>query len=223
MQFKVAGIPIMILRGGWFIIGVSTLGSLIYANFEKGTLIMLLTAGLLLIIGLGTLLGHAMAHCLTAKIFGFRVSGVVVFFFGVAEIISDIGNKLPRQEFIVAAAGPAASLLFSGAFQLLAGVLGTSPFTETIRILSRINLFWALVNLIPAYPLDGGRILRSTLWSFTNKKKATRWATDVTCFGAVLFIGWSLYQIIRFFRLEYLWRIVFAVFLARAALDNKSD
>jgi Zn-dependent protease/CBS domain-containing protein len=142
----------------------------------------------------GSVLAHELAHSLVAKSQGLPVRNIVLFLFGgVSNIQREPGS--PKDEFLMAIAGPATSLvlgvimLLIGAGSLItAGQLGQpdmimrnlSPINTILLWLGSVNLILAIFNLIPGFPLDGGRVLRSILWAITNNlRRATRLASFV--------------------------------------------
>jgi Zn-dependent protease/CBS domain-containing protein len=115
----------------------------------------------------GSVLFHELAHALAARQFGVATRRITLFIFGgVAEL--DDEPPTPLAEFVIALAGPAASLLAMGGSLLLApfflALSGSIPASMAILWVGRMNLMLALFNLVPAFPLDGGRVLRSILW-----------------------------------------------------------
>jgi Zn-dependent protease len=136
---------------------------------------------------------HEIAHSLVARRFGMPIKGITLFIFGgVAEMKSEPPSA--RAEFMMAAAGPLSSLFLASAFygicQLPAGAEWPEAVRGVIKYLAWINGVLGVFNLVPAFPLDGGRILRSILWGW---KKDLRWATRVAAamgaaFGLLLII-----------------------------------
>lgn len=117
---------------------------------------------------------HELAHALAARRLGVSVRRITLFLFGgVAEIAGELPS--PSAEFAVALVGPATSLLLGSAAGLVA-VRGGSPALEGVAgTLALVNLGVALFNLLPGLPLDGGRLLRSVLWSRSGSfARATR-------------------------------------------------
>ncbi|MES1244953.1 MAG: site-2 protease family protein [Acidobacteriota bacterium] len=122
---------------------------------------------------------HELAHSLVARRFGIGMRGITLFIFGgVAEMGGEPPS--PKAELLVAAAGPAMSfgIGFAGLGAAALGRAADWPATLTavLGYLAWANLVLALFNLVPAFPLDGGRILRSVLWHW---KGSLRWATLV--------------------------------------------
>lgn len=122
---------------------------------------------------------HELAHSLVARAGGLKVSRVTLFVFGGVSQMQDEPVR-PLHEFLLAVAGPGMSLLLGGLGYGLLAVLGSAAplVTVPIRYLAVINISVAVFNLLPGFPLDGGRVLRSLLWAITGDKlKATKWAS----------------------------------------------
>jgi Zn-dependent protease/CBS domain-containing protein len=136
---------------------------------------------------------HELSHSLVARHHGIPMRGITLFIFGgVAEMSGE--PKTPGSEFVMAIAGPAASMALGGLFFALSALarLASWPLTITavISYLAVINVFLAVFNLIPAFPLDGGRVLRAVLW---HLKGDLRWATRTssaigTGFGVAMIV-----------------------------------
>ena len=186
----------------WFVIFaliVWTLGThycpLTYRFWDKSVywLMAIITA----IVFFASLIAHELAHSLVSKAKGVPVRSITLFIFGGVAEISD-EPKNPGSEFWMAAAGPLTSLVIAIIFRLLYLIFGkhVTPFSAMAMWLSFINLTIAIFNLIPGFPLDGGRILRSIIWSITkNLKTATRAASIVGRVVAYLFILWGIWVI----------------------------
>jgi Zn-dependent protease/predicted transcriptional regulator len=138
---------------------------------------------------------HELWHSLIARRFGLTMRGITLFIFGgVAEMTEEPPS--PRAEFFMAAAGPVSSIVLGVALvgvSMFARSNGwPRPFIGVSSYLGFLNLMLAGFNLVPAFPLDGGRVLRAVLWGWKNN---LRWATRVassigSAFGLVLvFIG----------------------------------
>ena len=134
-----------------------------------------------------SLILHELAHSFVARRFGLTVGGITMFLFGgVAELEKE--PRSPEVEFFVAIAGPAMSLALAASFLFMswmvafAGQLGA--VTEVLSYLAAINLVLALFNLVPAFPLDGGRILRAYLWHRTGNLLS---ATEAAARSGVIF------------------------------------
>jgi Zn-dependent protease len=124
---------------------------------------------------------HEAGHALVARYYGMPVRGITLFMFGgVAELGREPDSAW--HEFAMAIAGPLVSLVLAIGFGL-AGLFGTvlnwpTPIYLVLNYLAAINLTVLIFNMIPAFPLDGGRVLRSVLWGATGKlERATYWAS----------------------------------------------
>ncbi len=120
---------------------------------------------------------HELAHAVVSRRFGIVVRGITLFVFGgVAEIEGEIPT--PATEFAVALVGPAVSLVLAGAFGLgglFAGDRSWAAPEGVLGTLALVNLGVALFNLVPGFPLDGGRLLRAGLWRLSgDHRRATR-------------------------------------------------
>ncbi len=128
----------------------------------------LLMAAAIAMLGLfASLILHELAHSVMARGHGLKISGITLFLFGgVAELETEPAD--PVTELRVAVVGPMASLLLAGVFWssvVVARVLGLSAIVVAVLgYLSAINLTLAIFNMIPAYPLDGGRVYRALVW-----------------------------------------------------------
>jgi Zn-dependent protease/predicted transcriptional regulator len=136
---------------------------------------------------------HELCHSLVARRFGLQMKGITLFIFGgVAEM--DEEPESAKVEFLMAIAGPVSSVLLGFIF-LAVNELGTAarwpiPVNGVLNYMMFVNFLLAGFNLLPAYPLDGGRVLRSALWKW---KDNLRWATHIASqigsgFGIVLMI-----------------------------------
>ncbi|MFM8944528.1 MAG: site-2 protease family protein [Actinomycetota bacterium] len=126
----------------------------------------------------GSLITHELAHAALANRLGVRVRSILLFMFGgVAEIDGDEA-RTPSAEVAIALVGPATSVVLGSGFGWSALVLdarGWSLPAALLGALAFVNLGVALFNLLPALPLDGGRILRAALWRSTGDHgRATR-------------------------------------------------
>jgi Zn-dependent protease len=130
-----------------------------------------------------SLLAHELSHAFVARRYGVSVKGIVLWLLGgVAQLDGDSPDA--RAELRVAAAGPATSLGIAAVAAALAGILagiGTSSLmVAAVWWLAGINALLAAFNLLPAFPLDGGRILRALLWRrWSDRVRATAVAATV--------------------------------------------
>lgn len=169
---------------------------------------------------------HELAHSLVARFYGIPVSSITLFIFGgVAQITREAAR--PGVEFKMAAAGPACSLLIGGLFGLLwfftQGVFG--PVAALAFWLAQINVVLAVFNLIPGFPLDGGRVFRSLIWRLTgNYWRSTKIAVRVGQGVGYLFILVGiLVAFLRPFGMDWfsgVWLAFIGWFLGNAASDS---
>lgn len=142
---------------------------------------------------------HEMAHCLTAIRYGHRVNEVTLMLLGGISEIDDRGRSTPKSEFWTAISGPLASLfigILSGAVAYalvgFTALSAESPLPDLILFyifgyLGILNIFLFLFNMIPAFPMDGGRILRGLLSLKYSRTRATKTASDIGKVFAVIF------------------------------------
>lgn len=183
------------------------------------------------IAGLGvSLMLTEIAHALAARRAGVSVHGVSLFLLGGVAEMSD-EPRTPRDDLILALAGPATSaalaLSFHSAAALLALAVGVNapsapnaaPVVELLRYLGWLNVLLAAFNLLPAFPLDGGRVVRALVW---RKGHSRAFATELAAgFGkafGVLFIVLGLLSVVFESILIGVWWAAIGVFLRRAAL-----
>ena len=170
------------------------------------------------------LLSHEMAHSLVAKAYGLKVRSITLFALGgVSQIESEASDA--KSEFWIAIAGPLASLVIGFAFLLIATLSGWLPGREpgtpvmaVVLWLGYINIMLAAFNMIPGYPLDGGRILRAITWGIThNADRSTRLAAQVGQAVAFIFIMLGLYRFFAGANFGGLWLAFIGWFLLDAS------
>ncbi len=167
---------------------------------------------------------HEFWHSFVARKMGVPIRGITLFIFGgVAEMEED--PRTPKSEFWIAIAGPLASLFLAAFFYLFyylsINLDATQGIIAVFMYLSLINLILAIFNLIPAFPMDGGRILRSILW---HLKKDLPWATRKAAnmgsiFGFVL-MGLGLLNIFTGNLVGGLWYFIIGMFIRFVAMNS---
>ena len=173
----------------------------------------------------GSLIVHELAHAIVARRFGLRISGITLFLFGgVAELQSEPVSG--ATEFWIAIAGPFASFCLALGFwfsALVSDIIGLPAAALSIfGYLAVINLVLALFNLLPAFPMDGGRVLRAWLWTRSGDLvMSTRHAVTVSNVIAYGVIALGLYAVFSGALAAGLWPILIGLFLlatSRASL-----
>ncbi len=164
---------------------------------------------------------HELAHSLVAGRFGLHIGGITLFLFGgIAEL--DEEPATARSEFWIAVAGPAMSFALAGLAWLglrMADAASLSPALRALLgYLATINLVLALFNLIPAFPLDGGRAFRAGLWHwFGDLVRATQVATTVANIFALAMIALGLMSLFGGITIGGLWLVLIGLYLQIAA------
>jgi len=169
-----------------------------------------------------SVLAHELAHSLVSKARGVPVESITLFIFGGVARITD-EPKNAGSEFWMALAGPATSVGTGIVFWLIHLLVGKSrtPIYALTAWLSYINLLVAGFNLIPGFPLDGGRILRAIIWQITKDlKKSTRIASVIGQIVAYLFILWGIRVLISGNLFNGIWIAFIGWFLLNAASSS---
>jgi Zn-dependent protease/CBS domain-containing protein len=138
----------------------------------------------------GSVLVHELAHAWVSEARGIRVQDITLFLFGGATR-ARVESRGPRDEFLIALVGPLTSGVLAGLFGILAGLgsdLLSRPLAGTFGYLAWTNLLLAGFNLVPGFPLDGGRLLRSAIWKATGSLSRATQIASVAGQG----VGWLL-------------------------------
>lgn len=175
-----------------------------------------------------SLICHELAHSVVARRLGMNISSITLFLFGGVAEIEDEPNSA-GVEFWVALAGPATSLCLALSFWLLSAIaslpLGTTPITVVLSYLAAINLVLALFNLVPAFPLDGGRVLRAYLWNKSGDRlKATETAAKSGATFAYILMALGVLGLFQGALVYALWQIMiggFLLFASRASYQQQ--
>jgi len=166
-----------------------------------------------------SVLAHELAHSLVAIRNGEKVRNITLFILGgVAQISEE--PKAPFKEFSMAVVGPLASLVLAAVFFVASTLLHglSAPLAAAATYLAVINASLAVFNLLPGFPMDGGRVLRSIVWKLTGDlRKATRVASLSGQAFAFLLIFAGIFQILRG-SFGGLWPILIGWFLHNAAV-----
>jgi Zn-dependent protease/predicted transcriptional regulator len=164
---------------------------------------------------------HELSHSIVAKLYKIPVQSITLFVFGgLSRIARDPSNA--KQEFNVAIAGPLSSLFLAGCFFLVWKYVSAGEMVHAAsQWLWEINLALALFNLLPGFPLDGGRVLRSLVWGFTRDfTRATRIAAMSGKFFAYAMITIGLWQALNGKWVDGLWLAFIGWFLLSAAQES---
>lgn len=222
--FRVLGIQVSI-DYTWFIVFVLFAWSLAFGYFpfhypgmERSTyLLMGLVSSLLLF---SCVLVHELSHSYTANRLGLDISEITLFIFGgLARLTKEPDDAW--VEFRIAVAGPAASIVLAAVFYAISSLIPATAYpvaSAITRYLYMINLVLAVFNMIPGFPLDGGRVLRALWWMKTGDvEKATVVASRIGKGFAILLIMLGFFQLATGNFVGGLWSVFIGVFLQQAA------
>jgi Zn-dependent protease len=149
-----------------------------------------LTGVAVVLLAFASVVLHELGHALVARHLGVRVAGIELHFFGGAARIVDVPRRA-GDEIAIAAAGPAVSFALAGVAHLLGGIMGGAP-GAFFQLLGWINLVIGAFNLIPALPMDGGRILRALLARRMSYLRATETSVKI---ARVFAVGLAIYGV----------------------------
>jgi Zn-dependent protease/CBS domain-containing protein len=190
---RIAGIEIRV-DSSWVVIALLITYSmylrvrLVYPDTSTGEAVWL---GILAaVLFFGSVLVHELAHAVVSQARGIRVQDITLFLFGGATR-ARVESRGPGDEFLIAVVGPLTSGILAALFGIAAGLgrdVLSRPLAGTLGYLAWTNLLLAVFNLVPGFPLDGGRLLRSAIWKATGSiGQATRIASM-----AGQAVGWLL-------------------------------
>ena len=164
---------------------------------------------------------HELSHSVVARRFGIPIRGITLFIFGgVAEMEEEPPS--PRAEFWMAIAGPAASFALAFGFYALAVLLRAADTAVPLAIVSQwlglTNLVLAVFNLVPAFPLDGGRAFRAALWHrYRDLRRATKIASNVGSAFGLFLIAFGVISLLTGNIFGGIWAALIGMFLRNAA------
>jgi Zn-dependent protease/predicted transcriptional regulator len=226
---RIAGVEIRIDQS-WVLIALLVTYSL-YKQFSDafeelatGEAVTLAIAAALLFFG--SVLTHEMAHALVAQRRGIPVRGITLFIFGGATS-AKVESRGPVDEFLISVVGPLTSLALAALFGLI-GIGGRAilpePVAGAFRYLGVVNLILAAFNLLPGFPLDGGRVLRSAVWRATNSlSRATRVASIAGQTVGYLLIAGGLLFLMAGQLVSAIWFAFIGWFLVQAARSSYQE
>jgi Zn-dependent protease/CBS domain-containing protein len=198
-----------------------------YLHPDWGSSVLWASTALTTILFFASLVAHELAHAAVANRYGVSVRSITLFALGgVAQ--ADREPPTPAAEFSIAIAGPVASFLIGAAS--LAAALATgwmpagAPASPAVSIpvwLGYINIWLAIFNLVPAYPLDGGRVLRAAVWRLTgNRERSLRIAAQTGRAAAFAFIALGIVRFATGGGVGSLWIAVIGWFILDAAKSS---
>ena len=171
-----------------------------------------------------SILVHELGHSWVALRNGIPIRSITLFVFGgVAQIAREPGA--PGVELRIAIAGPATSFLLAGLFAGIWQVVRDVPILAAPAIwLARINFMVAAFNLIPGFPLDGGRLLRALVWRWTGSlRRASEAASFLGQLVAFAFIGWGIFTVLGGDVIGGMWIAFIGWFLQNAAAASRAE
>ena len=219
---RIAGIPIGV-NWTWLPIValvIANYASDVFPSQNPGlsdTTYLVMAAALALLFFAGLLL-HELGHALVAKRQGMQIEGITLWLLGgVARILGEFPS--PGAEFRVAVAGPAVSFVIGATFAAVAWLAPLPDAVDGVVVWMGIsNLFLLAFNLIPAYPLDGGRILHAVLWRFQRDRgSATRVSVGIGRGFGLVMIGLGVAAVAFGLGPGLVWLSVVGLFLVMAA------
>ncbi len=171
-----------------------------------------------------SLLAHELSHSVVARHRGIPVEGITLFIFG-GMARTRMESRSPGEELAIAGVGPLSSVIIGllfGAVWWVGTRLGWTPaVTGVAEYLGFLNVMLAVFNLLPGFPLDGGRLLRSLVWKLTgNLQRATRVATLAGTGLGYLVIAYGLFQAYRGEYLDGLWLALIGWFVRNATRSS---
>ncbi len=225
---RIAGIELHV-HPTWFIILLLVIwvlaGVALPADFpELASPLRLAMAVAISLVFFMSLLVHELAHSLVALARGIPVHRITFFLFGgMAQTSRD--SRTAGEEFQIAVAGPVASVALAALFVALwwyGLTRGWSPAVVGITgYVGALNLVLAVFNLLPGFPMDGGRILRAGIWAATgNVTSATRWAARVGSCVALLLVGYGIWRGLTGQLVAGVWLVLIGLFIRNAARSS---
>ncbi len=199
------------LAVGYFPVEYKNWPPYLYWTVSAVTTIMLFVSVLL----------HEFGHSLVARHYRLKVKSITLFIFGgVSEIPQEAPNA--KVEFWVALAGPLVSFALAGLFYVLEPlVAGSAPVLATFKYLALINFILAVFNLVPGFPLDGGRVFRALVWARTKDfRRATVTAGNAGRFFGYFFIMIGVWFLLLGDLFDGLWIAFIGWFLESAAVGQ---
>ena len=225
---KFFGIPVGI-NASWFLV-IFLITFLLQSQFHLefplwSTGQTWILAGITGLFFFGSVLAHELAHSVVATFRGIPVYGITLFVFGgISNMAQE--ERYPWVEFVIAIAGPLLSIILGG---VLIGVAyftfsWSNPVSIVALTVGWANLALGIFNLMPGFPLDGGRVLLAIIWGFTGDYRlAMRIVTRTGQGLAILFIAGSVVWFLNSGEVAHLWMLLIGLFLFFAATSARVD
>jgi Zn-dependent protease/CBS domain-containing protein len=221
---RVGGIEIKI-DPSWsfiaFLIAYSFFVQLSFEFPEQTTTTLIVPALLMAVVFFGSVLIHELAHSFVARSRGVEVKGITLFLFGGATH-ADLETENPTDELVISIVGPLTSLALGAVLWGVAEVTSPGMVGYAAGYLGWINLALAVFNLVPGFPLDGGRVLRSLIWKASGDLvKATRIAARAGQLVGYALIGFGIFLVLIAGNLVGgLWLVAIGWFLSQSAQSS---
>jgi Zn-dependent protease len=223
---RIAGIPFGV-HYTWIFVAALLSWSLAMgyfpANYPGWSVTTYWTAGIIAAFSLfASVLIHEFGHSLVAKSRGVRVERITLFIFGGVAQMKEEAER-PSDDFLISIAGPLTSFALAAVFWLGTFVFpAATPASAVLAYLAFINLLLGAFNLVPGFPLDGGRVLRSIIWGVTGSlRRATQVASYIGQGFGFLMLLWGVVRLLGGDTIGGLWIAVIGLFLSSAASASR--
>lgn len=215
----------------WFILAILIVWSLAGGYFPS--VIEGISTGTAVAMGIAGALGlfvsiilHEFSHAIVARRYDIQIKGITLFIFGgVAEMEEEPPSA--KSEFLMAIAGPIMSFFLALVFQSIAmalpGAIDESPLVALFSYLALINAVLAIFNLVPAFPLDGGRVLRAAIWWWTGDlDRATRIGAGTGRFLGSVLVALGFLNALTGNIVGGMWQALIGLFIIGAARSTET-
>jgi Zn-dependent protease len=202
----------------------SSMGEMAIAKFQEINIILIYATSILTTLGvILSVIAHEMGHVIAGRKFGVQCSDITIFALGgAARPTSEFTSA--KSEFFTAIGGPLVSIGIAIVLILAVILMPINLATWNIFMLGIMNVMLGVFNLIPAFPLDGGRVLRSAIWKVTGSfVTATKYASYIGQFFGGCMIGLGIYTMISTLSFNGIWFGVIGFFIIVAARHSWSE
>lgn len=224
---RLVGIPFFV-NPSWFLVFAFVTFSLaseqlpVWIGPGRAPLVYWALGAAVALVFFGSLLAHELGHSLVSRFYGIPVRSITLHLFGgVAQLGREVGR--PREEFWIAIAGPAVSLVLGALFWAGGALLDGAGdgLSDALILVSTLNLGVLVFNMVPGFPLDGGRVLRAAVWGATgNYRKATRVASTAGRGIGLLMVAVGIFVTVSQGDLSSLWLALVGMFLISIARQS---